>query len=165
MPLLHAVTLQPELWDQNRLRTTYPKTPHADVSDIWLWFNQADDPKAVIDDRETIHYPAWLALPQARPLVFDLMRRVEGTRLGRVLITRLTPGKRITAHTDGGAPAEYYSRYQVVLQNTPGSVFRIEDETVTFRAGDVWWINNRNEHEVTNNGSDDRIVLIVDIRV
>lgn len=164
VPLLHAVARQPELWNRDALRTAYPGTPHAEADDIWLWFNRTDDPEAVVDDNETVPYPAWMALPQARSLVFDLMRRVEGTRLGRVMITRLAPGRTITPHADQGAPAAYYERYQVALQSLPGCLFRIGDETVTFSTGDVWWIDNRKEHAVVNNSADDRIVLIIDIR-
>lgn len=164
VPALNALAQKPDLWDENTLRTTHPGTAHSQVSDIWVWFNDASDPTKVIDDRDVIPYRAWSDLPQVRPLVLDLMRRVEGVRLGRVLITRLPPGKRIMPHVDGGAPATYYSRYQVALQSEPGCVFRIGDEGVTFRTGDVWWIDNTVEHSVENNSPDDRIVLIVDVR-
>jgi hypothetical protein len=164
--LMHQIARQPELWDQNRLRTCHPGTAHSQVSDIWVWFNDVD-PKAlaaVVDDRETIPYPAWNLLPAVRPILFGLMRQVEGTRLGRVLITRLAPGKEILPHVDGGAPAEYYQRYQIALQSNIGCNFRIENETVNFKTGDVWWINNKAEHAVVNNSCDDRIALIIDIR-
>jgi hypothetical protein len=52
------------------------------------------DPSGVINDVQVIPYPAWQLLPQLRPIIFDLMRRVEAVQLGRVLITRLAPGKR-----------------------------------------------------------------------
>lgn len=164
VPLLHAVHRQPDLWNANTLRTAFPDSPHAEVDDIWLWFNATDDPEAVVDDRDVVPYPAWERLPQARPLIFDLMRRVEGVRLGRVLITRLAPGKTIPAHADGGAPAEYYERYQVALQCLPGCQFRIEDETLRFSPGDVWHIDNCREHEVLNHSADDRLALIIDVR-
>lgn len=164
LPLLHAIQVQPGLWNRNDLRRTYPNSPHAEVDDIWLWFNGTDDPDSVIDDREVEPYPAWSALPQARPFVFNLLRMVEGVRLGRVIITRLAPGKRIAPHADAGAPAQYYERYQIVLQSLPGCVFRVGDETMTFQTGEVWHIANEREHEVVNNSADDRIVMIVDIR-
>lgn len=166
-PLLHALARQPELWDQHTLRTTHPGTAHANVSDIWLWFNELPkDGEAitVAQDRDTIAYPAWEKLPQARELIFNLMRRVEGVRLGRVIITRLPPGKTITPHVDGGAPATFYTRYQIALQSLPGALFHTGDETVNFAAGDVWMIDNATEHSVVNNSADDRIVMIVDIR-
>ena len=80
-----------------------------------------------------------------------------------VIITKIAPGDKIYPHADGGAPAEYYERYHVMLQNGPGSVFRAGDETVYMQPGDVWWFDNQQEHEVINN-RDDRITMIVDIR-
>lgn len=164
IPILNAIQAKPELWDENKLRTTHPLSPHKECSDIWVFFNAVpDDPASVVDDTKVIPYRAWRELPQLRPVIFDLMRRVEGTALGRVLITRLEPGKKIPPHIDQGAPVEYYARYQVVLQSLPGCVFQIEDERVNFRAGEVWRINNAKEHSVTNASADSRIVIIADI--
>jgi hypothetical protein len=161
-PLLVSINRQPELWDQNTLRTKHPKTAHGDVSDIWLMFNELEGD--VVNDIIVKPYPAFEKLPQARPILFDLMRLVEGVTLGRVIITKLAPGKKITPHTDGGAPATYYTRYQVALQSLPGALFTIGDETVNFESGEVWLIDNKKEHSVLNNSRDDRIVMIVDIR-
>lgn len=164
IPLLNAIMRDPALWNQNTLRTTHPGTAHAEVDDIWLRFNETDEPEAVVDDKESVNYPAWWALPQARPLIFNLMARVEGERLGRVLITRVRPGGKITPHVDGGAPATYYDRFHIVLNSAPGCLFRAGDETVNMGTGQVWWFDNAKEHEVINNSVDDRIHMIVDIR-
>lgn len=165
MPILNAIQAKPELWDENNLRTTHPLSPHQECHDIWCFFNVVPESlESVVDDTRVIAYRAWKELPQLRPVIFDLMRRVEGTELGRVLITKLGPGKKIPPHIDQGAPVEYYSRYQLALQSLPGCVLQIEDERVNFRSGDVWRINNAREHAVVNNSADDRIVLIADIR-
>jgi len=161
-PLLVAINRQPELWDRNTLRTKHPNTAHSEVSDIWLMFNELGED--VANDIIVKPYPAFEKLPQARPLIFDLMRTVEGVTLGRVIITKLPPGKKITPHVDGGAPATYYKRYQMALQSLPGALFTIRDETVQFESGEVWLIDNKKEHSVVNNSRDDRIVMIVDIR-
>lgn len=161
-PLLHALARQPELWNQNSLRTEFPGTPHGEADDIWLWFN--DQKEDVANAIQVIPYPAWTLLPQARQIVFDLLRAVEGVQLGRVIITRLKPGKQIIPHRDAGAPAEFFKRYQVALQSLPGAIFQIEDEQAGFKTGDIWLINNRAEHSVQNNSQDDRVVMIVDIR-
>jgi hypothetical protein len=165
VPVMNALAVHPELWDQNTLRTTHPGTAHSDVSDIWIWFNDPTNPAEVVNDREVIEYPAWRAIPQLRPIIFDLMRRVDAVRLGRVMITRLPPGKTITPHIDGGAPATYFTRYQIALQSLPGALFNIGDETVNFRNGECWMIDNRVEHSVVNNSADDRIVIIADLRL
>jgi len=166
MPLLHAIQRKPHLWNANTIRTRYPQSPHHAAEDIILRFNDIpdDDITKVVNDKECLNYPALAELPQARPILFDLMRRVEGEQLGRVVITKLMPGKTIALHRDEGAPAEYYERYHVMLQNYPGSNFTCGDETVFMRSGDVWWFDNCKEHSVVNNGSDARITMIVDIR-
>jgi hypothetical protein len=166
VPLLNALAAKPYLWNQNALRTTFPGSPHAAVDDIWLFFNEVlEDETAVIDDISVRPYPAWQELPQARHLVFDLMRRVEGVQLGRVLITRLSPGKTIPEHADQGAPAKYYERYQIALQSLPGCTFRAGDESVTFRMGECWWFDNSVPHEIINSSADDRIAMVVDVRL
>ncbi len=167
-PLLHAIQIKPELWDKNTLRTKHPGTAHSQVSDIWLWFNEMPkegEESTVIDDKEVVAYPAWYALPQAHAIIFDLMRRVGAKRLGRVIITKLPAGKAITPHVDGGAPATYYQRYQIALQSHEGAVFNIGDESANFLTGDTWWINNEVEHSVENHSHEDRIVMIIDLRV
>jgi hypothetical protein len=164
LPLLNAIARQPELWNQNTLRTQHPNTAHGQADDIWIWFNDVSDPSGVINDVQVIPYPAWQLLPQVREIVFNLMRRVEAVQLGRVLITRLAPGKAITPHVDGGAPATFYTRYQIALQSLPGVQFRAGEEVVQFRSGEVWTFDNTQEHEVINNSADDRIALIIDVR-
>jgi hypothetical protein len=164
LPVMAALGANGALWDRFPLRTQHPGTAHAQVSDILVLFNDIEHTTGVVNDREVIAFPAWRVMPQLRPIIFDLMRRVEGVRLGRVIITRLPPGKTITPHVDGGAPAEYFTRYQIALQSLPGVLFRIGEETVNFRTGEVWQIDNQTEHEVINHSADDRIALIVDIR-
>ena len=165
VPVLNALAGHPDLWDEHTLRTTYPGTPHSQVSDILVWFNDLDQPpEALIDDKAVAPYRAWSAIPQLRPLVFDLMRRVEGVSLGRVMITRLPPNKEITPHVDGGAPATWFTRYQLMLHCLPGVIFQAGNERVAMKTGECWMFDNTQEHSVQNGSGEDRIVLIADIR-
>jgi hypothetical protein len=163
--IVHALQTRPDLWNTNDLRRVYPGTPHAECDDIWLRF-QSDTLRAedIVDAHESQNYPALNQIQGVRSIVFGLMRQVEGERLGRVLITRLRPGKRIHPHVDGGEHARYYKRYQIALKSLPGVVFRAGDEQVFMKTGDIWWFDNSQEHEVLNNSADDRLALIVDIR-
>lgn len=166
--LMAALHVNADLWDENKLRSTHEMSPHQQVSDIWLRFNDLTKIKNagdVIDEHESINYPAMARLPQARPFIFGLMHTVEGERLGRILITKLSPGGKIDPHEDGGSHASYYERYHIVLNSAPGSIFRCGDETIHMKTGEVWWFNNAIEHEVINNSADDRIHLIVDVKV
>lgn len=76
VPLMMALKANAHLWNQNTLRTDHPETAHSQVSDIWLRFNDVSNTQAVVDDRESINYPAFFALPQAQDLIFALMSRV-----------------------------------------------------------------------------------------
>lgn len=163
LPLVTALHTQ-NLWDKNTLRTTHPGTPHTEVNDIWLRFNDLKDISKVADEHESINYDAWYKLPQAHAMIFDLMRVVNGLRLGRVIITRLKPGGKIAPHEDGGSHAAYYSRFHVMLKNQPGSMFDCGDESVYMAPGDIWWFDNKVTHAVVNNSGDDRLTMIVDIK-
>lgn len=163
--ILVALSTKPEWWNTDMVRTAHEASPHHAVDDILLRFNTVTDIAAVVNDVDCHPQPAWAELPQVRPLLFDVMRRVEAVRLGRVIITRLPPGKSIPAHIDQGAPVTLYTRFQLVLQCLPGCVFRIEDERVAMKGGEVWRIANDLEHEVINGSADDRIVIIADMEL
>ena len=169
LPLAFALRAKKHLWNQNTLRTAHPQSPHQQVDDIWLRFQDTAEyektgsARSIVDGHESINYPALAELPQARSLIFSLMARVEGERLGRCLITRVPPGHVITPHVDGGDHAAYYERFHIVLQSCPEALFRAEDEVVYMAPGECWWFDNGQEHEVWNEGSVDRVHLIVDI--
>ncbi len=177
VPLLNAVMRQPELWNTETLRTTHPGTPHTQVDDILLRFNDLTPYKeaalagkpiseyasTVLDEHESICFPAWYKLPEAHAIIFELMHYLKAIRLGRVLITRLPPGKVIDPHVDGGGHAAYYQRYHFILQNNPGSIFRCGEESVTMKPGEVWWFDNSVEHSVENYSNDDRLTMIIDL--
>lgn len=165
LPLLLALQHHPELWDKEDIRKTFAEdSPHREVSDILLRFS---DPKSkdIGDELVCENTPAMWVLPQARQLVMGLMARVEGVMLGRVMVTRLGPGKRIYPHADVlGRYANTYKRFHIVLQSGPGCVFRAGDEQVQMRPGEIWDFNAHAEHEVVNGSAVERIHLIADIR-
>jgi hypothetical protein len=180
LPLLHALALRPDLWNSNTTRTHHAQSAHRVVDDILLRYNpfnpETDDfVEAVCSEIPSVNMPAFALLPQAVPIIFGLMARVQGEHLGRVFISRMAPGVCIPPHTDRIAPAEeafpdriqpavYYERYQIPLQVAPGVVFRAGDEHVFMEPGTIWWFNNCIEHEVVNNSAIDRISMVVDIR-
>lgn len=176
-PLLNAIARQNYLWNANDMRQTFPGSPHAEVDDIWLRFQgvaelaeaTSDEEKNaalanISNTHESICYPAWFQLPETHQIIFDLMHMMHATRLGRVLITRLAPGKQIAPHRDGGSHAEYYDRYHLALQCLPGALFKAGLEQVQMKAGELWWFNNAEEHEIINHSADDRVVMIIDIQ-
>ena len=165
--LLNQVVRQPHLWKADTYLRDYPQGPFGDTETIFLRFPPAsvtELERGEKDQHECVWMDGSLHLPAARPLIFGLMAKVEGERLGRVMINKLAPGGRVFPHADTPAHADYWDRYHVVLQSGPGCNFRTGDETVHMPTGQVWWFQNALEHEVINNSADDRIHMIVDIR-
>lgn len=180
-PLMLAIARRPELWTQDTFLRHYPQGPFGEVDSIMLRFPKKVEFKgksaerkverykanklAGFDQHESIDYPAYSVLHEARPLVMQIFSAVGGERLGRVMINRIAPGGRIFPHADTPTHTEYYSRFHLVLQSAEGVRFRAGDETAYWETGSVFWFNNKLEHEVVNESQTDRIHLIVDARV
>jgi hypothetical protein len=165
--LVNQIMRQPDLWKADTYLRDYPQGPFGDTDTIFLRFPPAsvtELERGEKDQHECIWMDGWLHLSAARSIVFGLMSKVEGERLGRVMINRLRPGGRIYPHADTPVHADYWDRYHVVLQAGPGCNFRCGEETVQMATGECWWFQNAIEHEVVNNSADDRIHLIIDIR-
>lgn len=161
LPLMAAIARQPQLWNKDNCRREFVETPHAATDDILLRFGSKDG-----NDLEAVDQPAMSALPDVKSRILDIMRLVQGERLGRVVVTRLEPGKKILPHSDVlGNYAKYYTRYHLVLQGMPGSLFTCGDETVCMLTGELWWFDASAEHSVANNSKDDRIHMLIDVRV
>ena len=171
MPLMLAIKRRPELWKEDTYLRDYPQGK--DVESIILRFmsksgHEAEDelknPLSLFDQYESIDYPPYAKLPEARSIVMFLMAQVGGERLGRVMVNKIRPGGRIYPHVDMPAQTDYYSRFHVVLQSAPGVDFRAGDEHVYMGVGEAWWFNNAQEHQVINNSGVDRIHMICDVR-
>lgn len=170
---LHRLEKSHGIWKEDTYLRDYPQGPFGHTESVILRFPQRSvheteealrNHEANFDQHENIDQPVFKSLPEARPLIFSLMAAVQGERLGRCIINKLAPGGVIYPHEDTPAHAEYWDRFHIVLQSAPGSNFRAGDEWVHMRPGEVWWFDNRINHEVVNNSADDRIHLVVDIR-
>lgn len=175
-PLMLAIMRRPELWKEDTYLRDYPQGPFGEIESIMLRFpekrvfEQEEELAAYkagehfFDQHESIDYPAYAILPEARQIIRDLIHLVGGERLGRVMVNKINPGGRIFPHEDTPEHAAYYSRFHVVLQSAPGVDFRAGDEHAYMDVGEVWWFNNALEHEVINNSATERIHMVVDIR-
>lgn len=172
-PLLLAIKRQPALWREDTYLRDFPQGPFGGIETIMLRFptkgvfeTQAEvqNHLSKYDQHECVDYPPYKTLTDARPLIMWLMSRVGGERLGRCMINKIAPGGRISPHADTPAHAEYYSRFHIVLESNEQTTFLAGDEQVHMRAGEIWWFDNKQVHEVVNEGTSDRIHLVVDIR-
>jgi len=175
-PLMLAITRRPELWKADTYLRDYPQGPFGEVESIMLRFpeKRVFEQEAEVeaykrgehfyDQHESIDYPAYAVLHEARPLVMNIFAAVAGERLGRVMINKIAPGGRIFPHPDTPEHTSYYSRFHVVLQSAEGVKFRAGEEWAYWETGSVFWFNNALEHEVINDSPIDRIHLVMDAR-
>lgn len=176
LPLMLAIARRPGLWKEDTYLRDYPQGPFGEVESIMLRFpeKRVFEQEAEVaaykrgehfyDQHESIDYPAYQVLPEARPIVMNTFAAAGGERLGRVMINNIKPGGKIFPHEDTPEHVKYYSRFHIVLQSAPGVYFRCGDENVYMATGEVWWFNNALEHEVINNSNTDRIHMVLDAR-
>ena len=166
---LAEVLAAPELWGEHPERTSYADSAHRETQDIWLRFR---DERTLTDPAEydrphwSVWYPAMERLPSLKPLILDVMRRIDGTHLGGCLMTRIPGGKRVYPHIDTGWHASTMNtKAYLILQANDGCLNMCGDDVAIMRTGSVWTFDNSKLHSVLNNGRSDRIACIVTCRV
>lgn len=80
----------------------------------------------------------------------------------RALLTRLPAGAEIKPHIDDGYSLKRCHRIHVPIVTTPRTLFRVGDTRFHMAEGEMWEINNRRLHAVSNGGDTARIHLIMD---
>lgn len=164
-PLLADLAAHPEVWNEHRWRTKHPRSPHREVSDIWARYNAlANMGPSFNGPHEAVWYPVIEKLPSVKTLVFDVMRMVEGERLGGVLITKVPSGKQVHPHVDGGWHALHYEKFAIQLAGNLEQSFCFENERLSALPGELYQFNNQAPHWVLNPTSADRVTLIICIR-
>lgn len=159
-----------EEFDRYNQRRVFNNSPHAQMTDIWARYNDINPflEKGSLEgfeaEHDSIWYPVIEKIPGVKKVVFDLMSKVDGERLGGVLITKLPVGGHIARHTDAGWHAQYYDKFFVPIQIKAGAIFGFDDGDIHAKEGEAWWFDNSNPHWVTNNSDCDRIGMIVCIR-
>ena len=172
MPLMMELKRQPELWNATPYRTKFESSPHRETDDIWLRYKdikeevETNDFSTIASEHDSVWYPAYDKLPSCRAMIFDLMARVQGERLGGVLIYRVPPGKQIYEHVDRGWHPEYYDKFNISLQSNLlcPLIYTRHDEAMRSDTGDVFWFRNTIPHMVKNDSNEDQIIMCVCIR-
>jgi hypothetical protein len=170
-PLLDQLAAQPQLWNQNVFRTggEYTGNPHQRIDDIIVrfndWKNWNGDRAAFNEEHESVWWGPYLCLPAIKPLVFDLMRWMYAERLGMVLITRIPPRTNVERHVDRGWHARHYLKFAVQLKSAPGQKFCYDSMELETKPGDLYAFNNSIPHWVENPTDEERITLIMCLRL
>ena len=163
-PIAQALAAHPDLWNERTDRTAAEDSPHHGLDDIWARFA---DPRTMRADgsHDSVWYPPARLIPGLRGLVLDVMRRVDGTQLGGVLITRIPAGQQCKPHVDPGWHARHYQKFGIQIAADPETqAFHFAGHELRTAPGDVFWFDNAYTHWVTNEGPHDRITVIACIR-
>ncbi|MFZ7092715.1 aspartyl/asparaginyl beta-hydroxylase domain-containing protein [Primorskyibacter sp. 2E233] len=102
-----------------------------------------------------------LAAPALAPKTLELARQIPG--IHQAMLSILEPGKNIAAHT---GPSRAYLRYHLALmvpdENPPR--IRLKDKYYTWVEGESVLFDDSWDHEVINESSQIRVILMVDFR-
>lgn len=80
----------------------------------------------------------------------------------RATLVRLKAGCGIAAHRDMNFSLTHSHRLHLPLITNDDVLFTVGNETRNLQEGRIYEINNRRVHSVANNGSEDRVHLILD---
>ncbi len=80
----------------------------------------------------------------------------------RVSLAKLLPGGHISEHRDKNFSLTHSHRVHIPIITDPGVVFKIHDEEKHLPTGEIFEINNRRNHSVTNASDVERVHLILD---
>ena len=83
--------------------------------------------------------------------------------LSRAKVVKLEPGHRVYPHIDRGDYYRVRNRYHLVLRSDAGNYLRAGEEQIWMKPGELWWFDNKAEHEAENRSDTARIHFIFDL--
>lgn len=102
--------------------------------------------------------PALELCPEIQNLLGQLHCPIKAVRL-----MRLKAGAEIKPHNDHGLSIEFgEARLHVPIHTSDAVDFIVESRKIPMKAGELWYFNANQTHEVYNRGSLDRINLVID---
>lgn len=135
-------------WDVMPLRC---QREHLNAHPILQGFAIADG-----DDWENL--PVLEQCPAIESILNQLQCPIKAARL-----MRLKAGAEIKPHRDHQLSIEFgEARLHVPIHTSDCVSFIVDNKTIPMRAGELWYFNADQVHEVYNRGSEDRINLVID---
>lgn len=87
---------------------------------------------------------------------------IDSSYFVRMLFVKLLTGGSIPPHHDTGRSMRTSHRIHLPLVTNDGVKFIVGGTTKHLLPGELWEINNRHRHTVKNNGTEDRVHMIMD---
>lgn len=157
---------RPDVWNRYPVRLY---GPHSKLSDVWVRYNDwgnydPHNPARFNDEHESVWYPVHTDIPAVISLVFDVMRNIQGERLGGVLITKIPPHEICKPHKDRGWHASTFEKWAISLQANEHQAFCFEEKVLRTNPGDLFTFDNSRLHWVVNDSDEPRMTLIMSVR-
>ena len=149
-----------EIWDAHTLRQTLFE-PHRHTQTLEIMWDIDSLQTNKIGKIHSNYYELDMGF------FLDKLKPIYETTYGkgyflRVLLVKLKSNTSIAAHVDNGESLVNCKRTHIPIITNDLVTFTIDGETKQLKEGEIWEINNTNEHSVDNNSDEDRIHLIVD---
>jgi quercetin dioxygenase-like cupin family protein len=78
------------------------------------------------------------------------------------ILVKLIAGHEIPTHRDSGWLLEANHRYHIAVKTNPRVAFTVGTDCIHMQAGEIWEINNSQQHSVINASEEDRLHIIAD---
>jgi len=110
------------------------------------------------DATDFVDAPIVAATPYFREVMAAFRCRLKAVRL-----MRLTPGSLIKEHEDHDLAADWgQARLHIPITTNPGVTFLLNRVAVAMAPGETWYLRLSDPHAVTNEGTTDRVHLVID---
>lgn len=110
-----------------------------------------------------IHKNYRLFSPYVDGVIATAIEYIGEVRVQQAMLTRLRAGAVIPKHRDEGPLTARTHRMHVPIKTNSACIFSVGEESMNLMAGQIWIVDNVGRlHGVQNNGSEDRVHLIID---
>lgn len=152
--------LPDNIWDEHTLRQTLFE-PHKHTQTLEIMWDMESLQTNKIGKIHSNYYKLDMEL------FLDKLKGIYESTYGkgyfvRVLLVKLKSNTSIAPHIDNGESLVKCKRTHIPIITNENVEFTIGGETKYLKQGEIWEINNTEEHSVVNNSDEDRIHLIVD---
>ena len=137
---------------------------HKSVDDIVLRFQSVEGEHHIseyFDKMECVDYFPKFYFPKTSKAISEF---ADKSTIGRIVVAKLKPGAIIAEHIDEGKYCQEHDRFHFVVSTNPDVWFKCNGHPKHLEVGKIWWLDNKSLHSVENNGSTDRIHIVVDIK-
>lgn len=94
-----------------------------------------------------------------------VLQQFSSCKILKARINLLKAKEGIQPHRDGYGYSNGQPRIHIPIKTNPAFSFTVENESMFFPEGECWYVNTRLEHQVKNDGTKDRIHLVIDCEV